>query len=298
MGKLPKISKEEKFEWTLNFLKQYALKQLREKYLEKKAYINYDRIGKDQRRTPTIEKYFKSINLITEDYDPIDEEIEKIIHLPEYNKCPDLKDYLYLNSRSYGSKRIIMNNKEAFEVSHNYKRKEQIYIYNNQDQFMFSSIEDHLLITSKELYDNINEHVLKAYAKIEIDEDPNSVLSYALGIRFRTLDYTDYFIMDKEKVIDKTKLKDLTEQQLSDKTIKIDRKFRIIKRRLKENKILQRYAERFGSDKFNTFLNVQSLDYIKSMAPVWAMCDDDRKIRIGKIVLEGLPEVDNFVIIK
>lgn len=287
MAKAKRISQEEQNLWLINYLHKYVQIELVNKYFNDHQHVQYEYIGTDQRRIPTIIAFLKDIKLIKNALEPNHEWIQNYLNQGEYNKCPDFKERLYQSKYGYSSrtsKTLIENKRQAFKSIEYFKAKELIYVFNNQDQFIFKISGSKLLVISKEVYNNIDELVLMGYAEKEIDEDPNMILSYAFGIRFKTLNHsTDYLLT----TID---LEHLTQEKLSDNIPELNDKMERLKRRIKENKILHRYTERFGSDKFRTKIILSSFDYIKSMAPVWVNSGNRRKIKIAKIVLEGLPE--------
>lgn len=288
MARPVRISEKEKKEWTINFLKKYISIELQNKYMNIKQCINYEYIGTDQRRIPTIISFLKEKKLIkTNNYiDPNHEEIKKIISLPDNNSKPSFLDNIYIHSFSYSStsRKIISNKTEMFKDILSFKFSEMTYIYNNQNQFIFKISGSKLFVILKETYNNIDELVLRAYAIKEIDIDLNTILSYSLDLKFKALnENTDY-------LTDALELDKLTEEQLSERIIKQQEKIKFLKRRAKETKILHRYITKLGKEGFRSRLIEHSFDYIKSSASLWINSSDKRKIKIAKIVLEGLPE--------
>jgi hypothetical protein len=286
MAKPVRISEREKKEWTINFLRKYISIELQNKYMNTRRCINYGYIGTYGRRISTIISFLKEKKLIkiNSDIEPNYEEIKKIISLPEYNSQPSFLDNVYIHSYSSLSKEIISNKIKMFKDILLFKCSEMIYIYNNQDQFIFKISGRKLLVILKETYNKIDDIVLRAYAKKEIDEDFNTILSYSLDLKFIALNKST------DNLTNTLELDKLTEEQLSERIIKQQEKIKFLKRKAKETKILHRYITRFGEEGFRARLIVHSLDYIKSSAPLWINSSDKRKIKIAKIVLEGLPE--------
>jgi len=281
MARPIRLSEEEKKEWINNFLKKYIQIELQNKYFNVKDNLNYEYMGIDRRRIPTAIKLYKERNLILNVLEPNHKEIKKIISLPENNTPPSFNKKVY---QEYSKEKIITNKFQMFKNILNFKHSEMIYIYNNQNKFIFKISGSTLLVLSKETYNKIDELVLMAYAEKKIDEDINTILSYSLDLRIKAI-HEERLQWNKNITLEK-----LTEEFLSEKIDFIHKELEILKRRAKETKILHRYVTRFGKERFRARLIKHGYDYLTSIAPVWIMGEDNRKIKIAKIVLEGLPE--------
>lgn len=271
------------------YLHKYVDLQLRNKYMNKKEEIpyesmilicmSYDDIKNAKEIKPLIISLLRENNIIKDNGEPNHTEIEKLLSLSEYNDTLHQRTSIY---KTGFQQKIIRNKTEAFQDILNIKRKQLIYVYNNQDKYLFKQLGNRLHFISKEEYNNLNKMVLRQHAYAYIKEHPKKCLSYAFNLRFKAISasiQTSYINYGKR-----------TDEYIAPDIDRVELDMIVLKRLSRELKIIQRYHIRWGKEKYHQFLTDKIIEYLKFSAPLWINSEEKYEKYISRLVLEGLPE--------
>jgi hypothetical protein len=291
----------EKEQWLVNFLGHYAALKLNKKYDTKSKLqspvINAGYLCCDGRRIPTIRKHLN--NLIEPSYPtndiltPKDEEVEKL--LAGYSVEPKFNTTGYRKTKenSWSEEVLIpiQDRGRAYRNIDKLSAGEVIHVYLNQHLYdiqLFTvttvrkgsygngSSDNHryfVKVFPIALIDTLDDAILHAHNETFAKSHAKEVLSASLGCRFRAIKDDKGFLSLAEST-----------QRIWD----VEDKMRILRRTLKELKVLQRNIAKVGDEQFKSNVIATSYEYLRMYAPLWVNNDkdSDRK-ELAMLMLKG-----------
>jgi hypothetical protein len=289
--------------WQLLLLGHYAQNKIKGKYDDKnKPSPIYARgFCQDGRRVPTVRKFLHSKGLIsfswgTDDtFIPEEEACENLLSgsmkKPEFNTSgytTKKKEYSYSKEETIPVTDLSQVYKEVDDLN----AYEVIYVYLHQKDYDFKvfTTTTHYSGNRRNGFSNkkYDSYTLKLYPVSALDtmdektytansetfarNHAKEILTAAFDLKFRALHD------DKEYM----SLKEVTKRIWD-----VEDKMRLLRRTLKELKVLQRKAGGLGDKALQKKLMSTSASYIKRKAPLWLNSKDSEKKELSLLVCKG-----------
>jgi hypothetical protein len=289
--------------WQLLLLGHYAQDKLKEKYDDKNkpSTIHAGNFCGDGRRIPTVRKFLHSKGLITsswradDTFVPEDEACEKL--LSGSMKKPEFNTSGYITKKkeySYSDEEIVpvTDLSQVYKEVNDLNAYENIYVYLHQKDYDFKIFKTTthcqggrrngyssnkyerytLKLYPVSAFNTMDEKSYAANSETFARKHAKEILTAAFDLRFRAIHD------DKEYM----SLKGVTKRIWD-----VEEKMRLLRRTLRELKVLQRKAGVLGDKALQKKLIDTSASYIKRKAPLWLNSKDSEKKKLSLLVCKG-----------
>jgi hypothetical protein len=291
--------------WQLLLLGHYARRKLEDKYDDKsKRYaLHAGNFCGDGRRIPTVRKFLQEKGLIVTSWntnselEPVDEACEAL--LSGFTKEPKFNTSGYIVEKKYSYSDEVMT-KPVTDLSEVYKdvdkldAYEYIYVYLNQDLYDFKVFTTIHNVNggrrngfSDRKYETYDLKLYPVSALNSMDDlayianSETYALSHAREILTAAFDLKFRAVKDDKEFLT---LKDVTKRIWD-----VEDKMRLLRRTLKELRVLQRKVGALGDEALRKKVMSTSTAYIKRKAPLWINSKDDLQKELSLLVCKGTP---------